>query len=93
MEVDHVDGDRANNKIENLRLATVPQNRMNRRKSKANTSGRKGVSWNKASKKWVAYIKAHGKRKHLGFFECLEEAHAAYRKAADEMHKEFARYD
>ena len=76
--IDHIDGDRSNNKLENLRLCTFQQNHFNRGKQANNKSGFKGVSWHKQKAKWVAQIKVKGKNKFLGFFNCPEEAYKAY---------------
>jgi hypothetical protein len=91
IDLDHIDGDKWNNRIENLREATMSENIANSRLSQANHSGRKGVSWNKRLGRWHAYIVVSGKRKHLGFFETLDEASAAYADAAREAFGEFAR--
>ena len=72
--IDHINGDKLDNRIENLRAATVGQNQHNRKTNANNTSGYKGVWWNKASKKWAAGIKLEGKRIHLGYFDNVEEA-------------------
>lgn len=91
-EVDHIDGNKLNNRIENLRSATTSQNQHNRTKYKNNTSGYKGVSFYGKNKYkcWGANIQVNGKQKHLGYFLTPEEAFAAYCKAALELHGEFA---
>lgn len=91
MHVDHIDGDGLNNRRANLRLATNAENCRNARLSKASTSGFKGVSWSKAHCKWQAQIAPPGGRKHLGYFECPEAAHAVYAKAAVQFFGQFAR--
>ena len=90
MQVDHRDGDATNNRIGNLRLATNAQNSMNSRAQSNNTSGFKGVSFHKASGRWRADIRETTQR-WLGLFDTPEEAHEAYKKAAMELHGEFAR--
>lgn len=90
-DLDHIDGNRANNKISNLREATRSQNCMNSRKSINNSSGFKGVYFRPDTKKWQAYIGAHGKRKILGCFDCPAAAHFSYIIAADKLHGEYAR--
>lgn len=91
--VDHIDNDPLNNTRENLRLATNAQNQANRGKTCRNTSGYKGVFFNKSSRKYVAQICLNNKRCHLGAFLTPEEAHAAYCKAARELYGEFARFE
>lgn len=89
-QVDHIDGDGLNNLDDNLRIATRQQNRANSRKSRTNTSGFKGVSWSKSSKKWMAQIVVDGKRHYLGVFEHKERAAKAHDRAALHHHGEFA---
>lgn len=89
--VDHIDMDRLNNRIENLRTATKSQNMSNRLKQSNNTSGYKGVYFQSQIKRWCAEIHADGKKTFLGTFDSAEEAHAAYVKAAESHHGEFAR--
>lgn len=91
IDVDHRDTNKANLKWDNLRLATAAQNLQNQKKRVDNSSGYKGVYWNKTAKKWQAYITAFGKYKYLGLFETPEEAHIARNTAAKELHGEFAR--
>jgi hypothetical protein len=90
-EIDHIDGDGLNNDPANLRLATRSENLRNRGANKNNTSGFKGVRSNKQTGRWRAEIGLHGKLLHLGLFDTPEEAHAAYVRAAKELHGEFAR--
>jgi hypothetical protein len=89
--IDHEDGDPSNNAIRNLRPATGFQNQMNRRVSKASTTGVKGVSYSASRKKYQAIISANGKRKMLGYFSTVDLAARAYEAAADQLHGEFAR--
>lgn len=91
-EIDHVDGNKANNSISNLRAASRFQNAQNRGLRKKGHSRFKGVTWNKRAKKWQAVIGAYGKKKYLGAFSLEEDAHRAYIKAAKQMHKEFAHF-
>jgi hypothetical protein len=89
--VDHVDGDRSNNKITNLREATNAQNMRNCGAYATNTSGFKGVTFHKHRRRWHARINIPSKQIHLGYFDTPEEAHAAYCAAAAKLHGEFAR--
>ena len=90
--IDHINGDRLDNRIENLRAATVGQNQHNRKTNANNTSGYKGVSWNKGCNKWLSQIKLEGKRIHLGYFDNVEEAAEVMRKAREELHGDFAHH-
>ena len=66
--IDHKDGDGQNNNPDNLRLATRTENSRNRGTNRNNTSGIKGVYWNKEKGKWQARIQINRKHKHLGYF-------------------------
>lgn len=91
MEVDHIDGDGLNNRRVNLRIVTHRQNIWNRKKNVNPTSSKfKGVSLYKKSGRWVAYIAAHGKRRHIGYFDDEEAAARAYDAEARRLHGEFA---
>src|SRR3546814_1707207 len=87
-EVDHRNGARDDNRWCNLRKATKAQNQANARRRRDNTSGVKGVTWNKARKKWVAQIQAGGKRMSLGGFPTIDAADNAYQKAANKRSEE-----
>lgn len=89
--IDHIDGNRQNNRIENLREATRSQNGYNSKLSKHNKSGAKGVSWREKTKKWRARIYAEKKQISLGEFEKFEDAKAAVIAAREKHHKQFAR--
>lgn len=89
--IDHIDMDITNNRISNLRLATRSQNQCNRGVQSNNTSGHKGVSFDKKQKKWHAYIKINNKRKHIGYFKILSDACKNYCKWAKILHGDFMR--
>ena len=91
-QIDHINGICSDNRLCNLRLATNAQNQRNRPLFRNSSTGVKGVSWNKGRGRYEAYIKVDGKRKHLGLFDCVEEAACAYRKAAEEFHGDYARF-
>jgi hypothetical protein len=91
VQVDHVDLNGLNNRRENLRIATPQQNCFNRRKTRANTSGFKGVCWNRKSRKWQAGIRINGRSVHLGLFETIDAAYNAYCKASNQHYGEYAR--
>src|SRR5262249_27099557 len=88
-EIDHINGNRADNRIANLRLATDAENAWNASRRSDNSTGYKGVSMYKNGK-FMAYVHKGRKRHHLGYFDTPEAAHAAYVKAAAELHGEFA---
>lgn len=87
--VDHIDGDQLNDRKYNLRLSTQSQNLSNRPKQKNNTTGFKGVHWDKKRQKFTSQIQARGVLYHLGAFNTAEEAYAAYCEAGKRLHEEF----
>lgn len=89
--IDHINGNKTDNRISNLRLANYSQNSMNSRISRLNTSGCKGVSWKKESNKWVAVAKLNGKKIHLGYFLNFDDAKKAYCDFAIKHHGEYYR--
>lgn len=88
--VDHVNGDRLDNRKSNLRLCTNAENSRNANISKNNTSGYKGVSWDKSRNLWHAQIMVDKRTIHIGRFGDKLEAAKAYNKAAVKYHGEFA---
>lgn len=92
-DVDHRDLDTVNDRPYNLRVADDSQNKANRYAPSNNTSGFKGVSFNKASGLWVANVCFRGHQEQLGCFSSREEAAAAYAKGAVATFGEFARFD
>jgi len=80
--IDHKDRNGLNNQRDNLRIATHSQNGQNRGKTSQNTSGFKGVCWNKVVNKWQAFIYHKKKYKCLGYFEDITKAAEAYDRAA-----------
>lgn len=91
--IDHINGITDDNRISNLRQATRAQNMHNSRRPKNNTSSFKGVYWRKDRSKWAAMIGICRKRIFLGYFDCKHEAYAAYCKAAEKHHGEFAKVE
>lgn len=87
--IDHVDCDKSNNRLENLRESSNAENQRNRGKNSNNTSGYKGVVWCKRTRKWKAQICTDGKTKSIGRCVSKEEAYHARCLAAKELHKEF----
>ncbi len=89
-DLDHINRDRADNRIGNLRLATPSENGGNRSLNRKSVSGVKGVVWNKDSKKWQAQIAKNGRLHYLGLHSTVAEAAEAYAKAAADLFGEFA---
>lgn len=87
---DHINGDCMDNQRANLRICTPSQNLMNCPKKKNNTSGHIGVSWDKQSGKWAAYLMLNYKKKNLGYFTDLKEAVEAREQAVKKFYGEFA---
>lgn len=88
---DHANGDTLDNRRGNLRIATHQQNNQNCRLSSRNTSGLKGAFWHKRLKRWQAAIRVDGRLVYLGYHQSAQDAHNAYRVAAEKYHGEFAR--
>ena len=90
--IDHINGNKLDNRVQNLRIATTSQNGMNRKKTKLKTSSiYKGVSKCSDRNKWASMIKANGKSINLGRFNTESEAAEAYNKAALTYFGEFAK--
>lgn len=82
-QIDHINGDRADNRIENLRSVTNQQNGQAAHTPRKNVSSKyRGVYWYKSKRKWRAQIETDGKRKHIGYFDSELEAARAYDLAA-----------
>jgi hypothetical protein len=87
--VDHINNDKLDNNIANLRWVTLQENQMNRKLSSNNTSNYKGVTFHKQRNKWVAQIMINGKNKNLGYFDNIEDAVNARVKKAEELFGEY----
>ena len=87
--IDHINGIRDDNRIENLREADKQSNAFNRKSHKNSTSKYKGVSWCKRDKNWQVSYCIGGKRIYIGKFNCEIEAAKAYDNTVREYHKEF----
>ena len=88
-EIDHINGDKGDNRLSNLRLATRSNNEMNKPGMRGKTSRYKGVSWDKRRSNWRAQICFGGKRIQIGSYRSEEAARDAYNLAAQELHKSF----
>lgn len=91
-QIDHINGVKSDNRIKNLRDVNNSENSCNKLIQSNNRTGYKGVSFNKKSGKWISRIEINGKIFCLGYFSCPEDAHEAYRKAADRLHGEYKNY-
>ena len=90
LDIDHINRNRLDNRIANLRLATAMQSSHNRSVRRDSGSGLKGVTWYKSDKLWCARITIRGKRLFLGLFKAKEDAAKAYAEAAKQHHGAFA---
>lgn len=90
--IDHVDRNRSNNRWSNLREVTAAGNAQNASLRKDNTSGVKGVSWDKKNKKWMAQLRVNNRNKFLGHFPTVPEAAEARRRAEEALHPYYTRH-
>jgi len=90
LDIDHINGDTQDNRIENLREATRSQNLCNQKIRSDNKSGIKGVFFVRSRDKWCATIQYDGLKKHLGYFDSIDDAVNARKNAEQMIHKEFA---
>ena len=91
LEIDHINGNKLDNRRSNLRACTRQQNKLNRGPYANNKSGMKGVSWHAQTSKWRATIRFNNKITHLGLFNSKDAAHHAYSEAASRLHGDFAK--
>ena len=84
--IDHINGNKTDNRLCNLRLVTNGQNQQNRPAPKNSSSGYRGVTWHKKANKWMSRICHNGKREMLGLFETAEEAYEVYKTKASEIY-------
>lgn len=89
-KIDHGNRDGLDNQKNNLRIASVSENQMNRRIQSNNKSGYRGVYFYHQNKKWHAQIQVGKKKIHVGYFKDIVDAVKAYNKAALKYHGEFA---
>jgi hypothetical protein len=89
-QIDHINRDSLDNRIENMRASDACSNMQNRKLFKNNTSGVKGVSWDKIHNKWSVYVGVNRKIKQIGYFEDLEFAELVSQEARLKYHGAFA---
>lgn len=89
-DIDHKNCVKSDNRIQNLRLATKPENAFNQRRASNNTSGIKGVSWDSTRCKWRVSLCTKGIRKTVGYLESLEDARVLIDFHRQLQHGEFA---
>jgi hypothetical protein len=89
-EIDHIDRNKQNNAIKNLRECTKSQNHFNRSFSQLNTSGYKNVTWHKATKKWQVGLSILGKYNYFGTYYDVEVANFVAETMRNKYHKQFA---
>lgn len=87
-EIDHINGNRSDNRIENLRIATRSQQNQNTKMRSDNTSGVKGVFWHNKAQKWQVTVQ----KMYFGIFDDLELASLVAAEARDKYHGEYARH-
>lgn len=91
--IDHIDGNKTNNDIHNLRESTRSENGFNQKLRKDSTSGIKGVTWNKQSRKWLVQCQVNKRKMYFGIYEDLELAELVAVEARNKYHGEFARHN
>lgn len=91
VEIDHIHGNKLDNRKSELRIVAQSDNKKNRSINTNNTSGYKGVSWNKNKQKWVANIQCNGQQFYLGAFESVYDAYICYENAAKTLFGEYKR--
>jgi len=87
--IDHINGDTLDNRRSNLRIVNKSQNAMNSKLRKDNTSGHKGVNWNKIHRRWIARVKVGGKEIFSKSYKTFEEAVEGREKAVKKYHGEY----
>lgn len=92
-EIDHINCNRLDNRLSNLRVVSRAENAQNRRSAMRNSShGFLGATWNRQHRRWQSKLTAYGTRHHLGYFDSAEQAHAAYMVAKSRLHIDGGRH-
>jgi hypothetical protein len=92
-QIDHINGIRTDNRIENLRDVTQVQNSYNKAPHKNSSSKYRGVGWDKKKKKWRAMIRKDGRFHHIGYFDCEKEAALDYNYVSEKMFGVYSRFN
>jgi hypothetical protein len=90
--LDHINNDRHDNRIENLRAVSARQNQHNRLMNKNNTSGVKGVCWHKPAGKWMAQMRCDSKKYYCGLHDNISDAAQAIKDLREKLHGKFANH-
>lgn len=90
LEIDHINRIKTDNRRCNLRHVTHSQNNLNKLTQCNNTSGYRGIYWQKKAKKWHAQIMVSGRQIYLGIFSDKQEAITAYSETQKQLHGNFA---
>ena len=90
--LDHINNDRLDNRIENLRAVSSKQNTYNTVLNIKNTSGVKGVAWHKHTGKWQARMRINDKEQYLGIFDNIEDAERVMKETREKIHGEYANH-
>lgn len=92
MEVDHINGNKLDNRKDNLRICSKSENQYNRNKNRGKYSSKyKGVSWRSKTQRWIVTFKSKGKTVYLGSFKNETDAALAYDQEVKNFHGEFAK--
>ena len=91
-QVDHINGNRSDNCLENLRPATNATNQYNRKPQKSNTTGHKNIHWCNRSQRYVVSFRVNGKLSSYGYFKDIKEAKSVAMQKRVELHKEYANH-
>lgn len=91
-DIDHINHQRADNRIANLRDTNRSQNMRNSLRKRTELSPLQGVCWDRQHQKWLSCITSNGKQIHLGRYDTAELAHEAYVKASKEIHGEHSAF-
>lgn len=89
MEIDHINRNKKDNRIENLRIVTSSQNSFNSRAKNTNKSGVKGIHWHKRTNTWRAVVMVNGKQVYARHFKSLDEASESIKQARNRLHGKY----